>query len=173
MLGRMLFVVLATTLLIACNSTAKQGSNTEAEKTALPAELKGQTFGEPFPVEGGIASSEMVEKMQSQDSMELVVQGTVQEVCQAKGCWMVVASEDSDAEPVMVRFKDYGFFVPKDIAGRKVIMEGWAFREVTSVDELRHYAEDAGKSQEEIEAIKEPKDELKFLASGVFVMDEQ
>ena len=52
-------------------------------------------------------------------------------------------------------------------------MEGWAFREVTSVDELRHYAEDAGKSQEEIEAIQEPKDELKFLASGVFVMDEQ
>ena len=173
MLRRMLFVVLATTLLIACNSTAKQGSNTEAEKTALPAELKGQTFGEPFPVEGGIASSEMVEKMQSKDSMELIVQGTVQEICQSKGCWTVVASEDSDAEPVMVRFKDYGFFVPKDIAGRKVIMEGWAFREVTSVDELRHYAEDAGKSQEEIEAITKPKDELKFLASGVFLPDEQ
>ena len=90
-----------------------------------------------------------------------------------KGCWMLVASDDSNQEPVMVRFKDYGFFMPKDIAGRKVVMEGWAFREVTPVDELRHYAEDAGKSQEEIDAITEPKDEMKFLASGVLLLDEQ
>jgi len=71
----------------------------------------------------------------------------------------------------MVKFKDYGFFVPKDIAGQEVIMEGKAYREVTAVDELRHLAQDAGKPQEEIEKITEPKVELKFMASGVLLLD--
>ena len=173
MLRRMLIVLLAAALLAACNSSAKQGSKTETVETAQPAGLSGKTFGAPVRTEAIINSGELAAKMEGRDSMELIVAGTVQEVCQVKGCWMVVASEDSDQEPVMVRFKDYGFFVPKDIAGRKVVMEGWAFREVTPVEELRHYAEDAGKSQEEIEAITKPKDELKFLASGVFLPDEQ
>lgn len=173
MSGRTLFVVFATALLVACNSTAKQGGGKEVEKTALSPVLKGKTFGEAFQPDGAVAQSEMARKMEGRDSVMLKVAGTVQEVCQVKGCWMVVTSEGSDEEPVMVRFKDYGFFVPKDIAGRKVIMDGLAFREVTSVEELRHYAEDAGKTKEEIEAITEPKEEMKFLASGVFLLEEQ
>jgi hypothetical protein len=39
------------------------------------------------------------------------------------------------------------------------------------VEELKHLAEDAGKSKEEIEAITEPKEELKFLATGVLLLD--
>ena len=49
-------------------------------------------------------------------------------------------------------------------------MEGKAFREVTTVEELRHYAEDEGASQEEINAITEPTEELKFMANGVLVL---
>ena len=48
-------------------------------------------------------------------------------------------------------------------------MEGKAYREVTSVDELKHYAEDEGKTPEEIAAIVEPVEELKFMASGVIL----
>ena len=114
---------------------------------------------------------EMLTKFTDADSIPAKVVGEVSAVCQAKGCWMTIASE-SGGEEMMVKFKDYGFFVPKDIAGRKVVMEGYAFREVTPVDELRHYAEDEGKSKEEIEAITEPKEELKFLASGVLLLDE-
>ena len=61
--------------------------------------------------------------------------------------------------------------MPKDISGRKVVMQGIAYREVTSVDELRHYAEDAGKSAAEIALITKPKEELKFMASGVVLLD--
>jgi hypothetical protein len=74
---------------------------------------------------------------------------------------------------MVVQFKDYGFFVPKDIAGRQVVIEGYAYRAVTPIEDLKHYAEDAGKSQEEIDAITEPKEELKFLASGVILLDPQ
>jgi hypothetical protein len=72
---------------------------------------------------------------------------------------------------MMVKFKDYGFFMPKDIAGRQVVLQGIAYREVTSVDELRHYAEDAGKSAEEIQKITAPKEELKFMAAGAVLLD--
>jgi hypothetical protein len=74
-----------------------------------------------------------------------------------------------DGKQMMVRFKDYGFFVPLDAGGRTVVMEGVAFREVLSVDMLRHYAEDGGKSKEEIEKITEPETRLSFEASGVLV----
>ena len=103
--------------------------------------------------------------------MVVKVRGTVQEVCQAKGCWMNIANDET-GESMMVRFKDYGFFMPKDIAGREVIIEGQASFQETSVEELRHYAEDAGKSAEEIAAITEPKRELSFLASGVILLEE-
>ncbi|MEN0048567.1 MAG: DUF4920 domain-containing protein, partial [Bacteroidota bacterium] len=71
------------------------------------------------------------------------------------------------------KFKDYGFFVPKDISGRQVIMEGYAYREVTPVEELRHYAKDDGMSEEEIAAITEPEEEFKFMASGVILLEEK
>lgn len=174
MLKRIAFVVLAAALLAGCNSAAKQQTaRVEAEKGARKEGLKGQTFGAAFSPKGVVPFEQLAEKMQGQDSVAIKIQGAVQEVCQVKGCWMLIASESSKNEPVMVRFKDYGFFMPKDIAGREVVMDGYAFREVTPVDELRHYAEDAGKSREEIEAITKPKEELKFLASGVLLLDEQ
>ena len=72
-------------------------------------------------------------------------------------------------EETMVRFKDYGFFMPLDSKDRTVIVEGKAFVKETPVDELRHYAEDAGKSKEEIEKITEPKKEYAFEANGVLM----
>ncbi len=68
-----------------------------------------------------------------------------------------------------VTFKDYGFFVPKDIAGKTVVVEGVAQKKTTPVSELRHYAEDAGKSKAEIAQITDPKNELAFVADGVIV----
>ena len=56
-----------------------------------------------------------------------------------------------------------------DCEGQDVIMQGKAFKEITPIEELRHYAEDAGKSEEEIAAITQPKEEYKFMASGVFL----
>ena len=72
----------------------------------------------------------------------------------------------------MVRFKDYGFFMPLDSKGKEVIVNGKAFVKETSVKELQHYAEDAGKSQDEIAKITEPKKEFAFEADGVLIKAE-
>ena len=149
-------------LLTACGSTPVQ--TTEEDNT--------NTFGASFspdrarPADGLLAS---YTEAQLSDTVATTLRGQVNEVCQAKGCWMTIAA--GDGQEMMVKFKDYGFFVPKDISGREVIMDGIAYYQVTPVDELRHYAEDAGKSEEEILAINTPERELRFLASGVRLVD--
>jgi hypothetical protein len=174
MFKQLFFAAVAASLLFACSSEPTAAQDT-AEETAAPEEtVKMQSFGEEISPDGALSYAEVQTKMSeaSADSLAVKFTGTVQEVCQAKGCWMTIVSEEEGATPIMVKFKDYGFFMPKDIAGRKVIMEGMAFTEETPVDELRHYAEDAGKSQEEIDAITESKKETKFLASGVLLIEE-
>lgn len=127
-------------------------------------------FGENITKKGSISYDQLLSKLSTKDSLNTKVTGTVAEVCQAKGCWMTIVSDQRD-EVMRVKFKDYAFFVPMDISGKKVTFEGKAYKELTSVDELRHYAEDAGKTSEEIAKITEPESSYKFMASGVLIAD--
>lgn len=131
-----------------------------------------QFFGEKISENKAISYEKLLKKMKKRDSLQVKVVANVEAVCQMKGCWMTIVSKDEEKPSMMVKFKDYGFFVPMDIAGRKVIMQGYAYKEETSVKELKHYAEDAGKSKEEIDAITEPKEEFKFMAEGVILLEE-
>ena len=63
-----------------------------------------------------------------------------------------------------VTFKDYGFFIPTNSQGFPIVMDGVATLSETDVETLRHFAEDQGKSKEEVEAITEPKKEITFDA---------
>ena len=99
----------------------------------------------------------------------IAVTGKVKEVCQVKGCWMTIVSDQPGQPEMRVTFKDYAFFMPKDISGKTVVVDGIAVMEVVSVADQQHYASDAGKSKEEIEKITEPSRELTFEASGVLI----
>lgn len=123
--------------------------------------------GKKITDEGAITTAELVEKMKTTEKLETKVIATIVSVCQVKGCWMQV--DLGNGELMRVTFKDYGFFVPMDATGKKVVMEGVASQKTTSVEMLRHYAEDAGKSKEEIEAITEPEHKLAFEAVGVIL----
>ncbi|MFK7922349.1 MAG: DUF4920 domain-containing protein [Bacteroidia bacterium] len=101
-------------------------------------------------------------------SMDIKIAGPVEAACQAKGCWMTMPL--ADGTNMRVRFKDYGFFVPKDSKGKTAIVEGRAYTDTTSVDDLRHYAVDGGMSEEEAAAkYNEPKIEIAFEATGVII----
>ncbi len=128
---------------------------------------KFEVFGEKIKDKGAISTTELAQKAKEKPECEAKVSGVVESVCQAKGCWMKVKM--ADGQSMRVTFKDYGFFVPKDLAGKTIVFEGVAQTKTTSVDELRHYAEDAGKSKDEIAKINEPKTELTFVANGVLV----
>lgn len=128
-------------------------------------------FGDLISEEGAESYESFLAKMAGPDSLKIKVIGKVAEVCQAKGCWMNLGSMTNDiAETAFVQFKDYAFFVPTDLTGKTVLVEGIAYREETSVEDLRHYAEDEGKTPEEIAQITEPVVELKIMASGVKIL---
>lgn len=154
---------------VACQNSTAQAPEEVTETTTELTDRAGQVFGAEEDFSDALSLTEIAQLLADTDTLkEVSVKGQVIEVCQAKGCWMTIAGEDE----MMVKFKDYGFFMPKDIAGREVIMTGHAYYAITAVEELQHYAEDAGKSAEEIAAITEPKKELKFMASGVLLLDE-
>lgn len=130
-----------------------------------------ESFGAEITPEGAIDSEEMLKKYKELavgDSIQIKFLGSVNSVCQAKGCWMKLGLAEGDNES-FVKFKDYKFFVPMDAGGSDAIIEGYAFKKETSVDQLRHYAKDAGKSEEEIAQITEPKMEYTFIADGVLL----
>lgn len=104
----------------------------------------------------------------SRDTVPVKVKAKVLNSCSKKGCWMNLVMDGKNT--AFVKMKDYAFFVPMDIENKTVVLDGIAFIKVTSVEELRHYAEDAKKPQSEIDAIKEPKKELRFLANGILVL---
>lgn len=128
----------------------------------------GTTFGQAVTADNATAVAELPNLMADQQQVDVKVTGKVLDVCPKKGCWMTL--ELPDKSTVLVKFKDYGFFVPLELIGKTVVLEGQAKKIETSVAELKHYAEDAKKSKEEIDAIKEPKKEIRLTANGVLVV---
>lgn len=148
---------------ISCNKSAVKSKELAADTS------KYQYFGEKINEQNVLPLEDVLNKMQQESLTELEakVSGTVLEVCQVKGCWMTL--ETPDEGEMRVTFKDYGFFMPKDIADKTVVIEGTAELVTTSVEDLKHYAEDAGQTQEEIDQITEPEKEITFEAFGVII----
>ena len=100
------------------------------------------------------------------DTLNTKLKGAITEVCSKKGCWMKL--DIGNDKIVRVTFKDYGFFMPLDATG-EVVVNGIAYVKEISVADLKHYAEDAGKSAEEIAKITEPEVTMSFEADGVLL----
>ena len=128
----------------------------------------GTIYGAKTTETGAISMTEVQELLKSKDTVAIKVKAVVVSSCANKGCWMNLKIDENNT--AFVKMKDYGFFVPTDIANKTVVLDGIAFIKETSVSELKHYAEDAKKPQSEIDKIKEPKKELRFLANGILVL---
>jgi Domain of unknown function (DUF4920) len=126
-----------------------------------------RVFGQAFSPKKAIAARDLPRVLGNQDSLAVPVIGQVQDVCQAKGCWMDVRLTNNTV--MKVRFKDYGFFVPKNLKGKTVVLNGLAYNQTVSVADQKHYAQDAGKPAAEIRAIKTPRKSITYTASGVLV----
>ena len=101
--------------------------------------------------------------------LKIRMKGKIISTCPMKGCWMNMNIAN---DTILVRFKDYGFFVPKaGVEGSTAIINGYLSTDTLSVAQLRHYAEDAGKNKNEIMKITNPKITLSFLADGVAIQE--
>ncbi len=131
------------------------GCTTPSEKFA--------SHGEEITSAEAISMEDFLKKVNDEET-PFKVRGTIEEVCQMKGCWMTLRNEEG--ANVRVTFKDYGFFVPKDISGKEVIIQGIANKEVLSEDIAKHYAEDGGVAYDE-----SMRNAITFVAHGVLVKE--
>ena len=151
-------------LLVSCKNEK------EVEFASTESQAEYAIFGDSITPEGGLTYQEMTSKfgdLVQGDTIEMKFTSTIKEVCQTKGCWMNVAL-DNDKE-TFVKFKDYAFFVPMNAQDKEVVVSGKAYISEESVADLKHYAQDAGKSQASIDIITEPKKKFLFMADGVLI----
>ena len=160
-----LLLVAMALFMMNCKKTEEQATEPEIEVTYTG-------FGAEITADNAISQAEMTEKfhnMKEGDTIAVKFKSNILEVCQKKGCWMSMDLDgDKDA---FIRFTDYEFFVPMDAQDQPTIVEGRAYLSVISVDELKHFAKDAEKSQEEIDAITEPKITYAIQADGVLIQN--
>jgi len=128
---------------------------------------KGMNFGATTTVTGAVAANELADVLADKTTADVKVKGKVVEVCKAEGCWIRM---ETASGPMLIKMKDHAFTVPLALNGKTIVADGTAELKETSVEMLKHYAADAGKSKEEIAAIKEPKKEIVLQAKGILVL---
>lgn len=128
------------------------------------------SFGDKFKVSKIYTKEQMLKKyktLKKGDTIRVQFQSNIKAVCKKKGCWMKMNLAGDDES--FIKFKDYGFFVPLNADNSEAIVNGKAFVDVESVESLRHYAKDGGKSAAEIAKITKPEVTYSFLADGVYI----
>lgn len=129
----------------------------------------GEFYGERVDPDGMVDIAKIPEQLAKTQTFDTKVKAKIVEVCPKKGCWLKLQVNDSTT--ALVKMKDYGFFLPLAAKGKIVVLEGEVKIKNTSVEELRHYAEDAKKSKEEIAAITKPEKEIRFTAKGIMILE--
>jgi hypothetical protein len=117
-------------------------------------------FGAPFSL---TESRTLANAVGSFDTISGPVQvtGTVGQVCQKKGCWMVMQDGDVQARVLM---KDHAFAVPMDGQGASATVEGELTKRTFTAAQVRHIAKDAGK---EVPTDAKDSEEYVLTASSV------
>ena len=102
-----------------------------------------ETFGAPLPAADTVMSlAAVIEDAERHADTDVQITTKVRQVCQKKGCFFVAQDGPHVAR---VSFKDYGFFVPTDIAGRMVTLHGVLKRRELTEAQAGHFSEDAGR----------------------------
>lgn len=129
------------------------------EKFAEP-----RTYGEALKGSPTVTIATMVADADAYAKKAVAIEGTVKEVCQTKGCWMIVNDGTQD---IRVNFKGYAFFVPYDSPTKRVRLEGSPYRKLVKKEVLQHWAEEAKNPEAKPEEITEDREMVMFMATGV------
>lgn len=147
----------------ACAYKTQQADNAQDTETVAAT----GTFGEAIVAEGALAVVELPALFQETDSVAAKISGHISASCKHSGCWMELQMGADDA--LYVTFKDEGYTIPLDAAGKNAVIEGIAYRQLIPVETLQNYAREEGLSEDEIAAITEPVYEYEFVAKGVII----
>ena len=124
-------------------------------------EAKWDHFGAGITAGAATPLAEVLKQPEAFTGKPVRIEAPITAVCQTKGCWMHLGSQQP---PVMVKFKDYGFFVPLDSKGARVRAEGVATVKTLSKKEADHLVEEGAKLLRNEDGTAR---EVSFVASGV------
>lgn len=155
------FSSLALTL---CTTQVMAQSGSAPEKTVYGTAFLPQDTYSPGRLPYLLSTNANLDKIQ--------MTGYISEVCQKEGCWVKIRTDKNINDEMLVKIKDHAFALPKNIAGKRALINGSVVKKTQSVAEQRHYLEDAGASQSEINAVTTPKETYEMVATGVIVYEQ-
>jgi len=156
---------------------ATDDSEAEGEQPELAEDLEpgaSRHFGAPFtieedPVDLATVLAEISDDEDFESNTPLKVSANIYQVCQQKGCWFTLATDEVDL-PVRVRMKDYGFFIARNTEGAAAVVEGTLARTTISQEMAQHYADDVAQNTgEEPEVIDGEQDTFEFTSTGIYI----
>ena len=161
----LLLVIIAFLTLGACQQKTQQQEKTTSEKTIHST----GNFGKEITADGALPATELNNLFRNGDTITTKLTGLINASCKHTGCWMDLDMNSKDV--LHVTFKNDGFTIPLDAAGKSAVVQGIAYRKMIPVETLKNYARDDGKSKEEIAAITGPGWEYDFIADGVIIQE--
>lgn len=164
------FIAAISIGLYSCASEKKTTKKDSLDKKDTVAKMPSTgNFGANISTEGAKPFETVFEELKKNPKgVNALLTGKISDVCQNKGCWMQVETEDKK-QSLHITFKDYGFFVPKDASGKTAFFKGIAKYDTTTVEDLRKAAKEEGKSDAEIKKITKPEINVSFVAEGVVI----
>lgn len=164
------FITLIAFSIYSCTSEKKSTKKDSIDKKDTIAKLPSTgNFGANISTEGAKPFETVFEELKKNPKgVNTLLKGKISDVCQNKGCWMQVETEDKK-QSLHITFKDYGFFVPKDASGKNAFFKGIAKYDTTTVEDLIKMAKEEGKSDAEIKKITKPEINISFVAEGVVI----
>ena len=163
-------VIILVLIISSCANEKTNENLTKADDKKAVSESQRKTYyGKQISEESKDDYLRLKDLVMNSGKENTTLTGEIIETCQKKGCWM---NFDTGSDTLFIKFRDYGFFVPTSgVGGKTAVVEGDLFLDTISIEMLKHYAEDAGKSADEIALITEPSYDVNFIADGVIIKD--
>jgi len=118
--------------------------------------------------ENVIEISDIVANPDKYKGQEVTLKGTVADVCQEAGCWMVLTDGRNDIRI----FTNHEFFLPINSYDKKVILTGKFDIADVSEEDAKHYATESDRARVKPEDIKGPQKWMTIDAAGIKILNE-
>lgn len=100
-----------------------------------------RSYGSAFEDGPAVPVSEAIARFDANAGAPRRFSGRITEVCQAKGCWLML---EDDGQVARVMFGNHHFFIPKDSSGSAVV-HGVLERKELTTGQVEHFSSDSGK----------------------------
>lgn len=125
-----------------------------------------KSYGEPVRLKKATSLATLLKTKDQMLQKEVLIKGMISEVCENKGCWMVI---EDGKEHVRVEFANYAFFVPWDSNGKKARVQGRLKEKTISASTAQHVAGEMKKPPVQKDKIQDKQTIIVFVASGVAI----